>query len=105
MFSLIEVVWVFFDLAEALLHQKLTLPPESFTGLWLPGFPWNPRHGWQHLPGSGISPGPDRIVESQTSGDVHVAARCGGKQSVLGYSQLVDKVWFKSPVIYNSEIS
>jgi hypothetical protein len=84
MFSLIEVVW-FFDIAEALLYQKLTLPPESLTGLWLPGFPWNPSHGWQHLPRSGISSGPDRIVESQTSGDVHVAAQCGGKWVVLGY--------------------
>lgn len=65
-------------LAETLFYQKLTLLSGSLTGLWLPRFPWNPSNGRQHLPRSGISSGPDRIMESQTSGDVRVAAQCGG---------------------------
>ena len=53
-----------------------------FAGVWLSWFTWGHSHGWQHLPGSGISFGPDGLMESQTTGDIDVAAQCGGKLDV-----------------------
>lgn len=70
--------------AEVVLRQTLTWPLHSPAGLWLPWLTWNHSRGWQHLPRSGISFGPNRFVESQTTGDIDVAAQRGGKLDVLG---------------------
>lgn len=53
-------------------------------GLWLPGLTWDDSHGRQCLPGAGTSAGPDRCLESQSTGDIDVAAQCGGKCGILG---------------------
>lgn len=73
------------------------LAAHSSAGLRLPVFTRNPHHGRQHLPGAGLSFGPNRFVEPQSAGGLAVAAQHGGKAGVLGLQLASGKALPRGP--------